>query len=291
MQALRRLFRKSSRVRKFIGYHVASLAIFDSYFRNYRLDASWQARVNDVLACGDLAKIEKVPNAGEIRHGKQLMHNGLWVYNGSYYGPEYAQLLNLCQGVHEPQEEYVFQEVLKLMRSNAVMIEMGAFWSFYSMWFQQRVIGAVNFMIEPEEFNLGHGQRNFKLNNFKGHFTRAFVSKESSAGNPPTVSVDSFVTDNKIDFVDLLHSDIQGFEYEMLQGASRLISEQRVGYIFISTHNDQVHGECEKFLLDAGFVMIASANMAQTYSVDGLIVARSPKYDGIGPLDICCKQI
>ena len=39
------------------------------------------------------------------------MHNGLKIHLGSYYGPEGATQLIINKGVHEPQEEYVFQEV------------------------------------------------------------------------------------------------------------------------------------------------------------------------------------
>jgi hypothetical protein len=44
------------------------------------------------------------------------------------------------------------------------MIELGAFWSFYSMWFNKEVENAINYMVEPDSFNLGQGKRNFKLN-------------------------------------------------------------------------------------------------------------------------------
>ncbi|MFO0941594.1 MAG: FkbM family methyltransferase [Pirellulales bacterium] len=289
LQSIRRLVRKSDLLRRLAGYHLASHWLMDSYFKNYHLDGPWKARVDDVLASSDLAKIEKVADAGKIAGGKQIMHNGLKIYNGSYYGPEYAQLLCTCQGVHEPQEEFVFQEVLKSLKPGALMIEMGAFWSFYSMWFQQKIPNAKNFMIEPEAFNLGHGKRNFKLNGMTGSFTHAFIGMQSSEGCPATVCIDDFVKTNKIDFVDLLHSDIQGFEHDMLLGAETLFASKRVGYVFISTHNDQVHQSCLDYLLQHDFIVIAAANMAETFSVDGLIVARAPYYPGIGPLQISKK--
>jgi hypothetical protein len=119
------------------------------------VSAIWQKRINHVLESADNKFIPKVEDAGEIRNGTQVMHNGLLIKLGSYYGPEYSKMLLLSKGVHEPQEERVFQEVLKAMPSGAIMLEMGVFWSFYSLWFQKEIKHAVNFMVEPDTFNLG----------------------------------------------------------------------------------------------------------------------------------------
>jgi hypothetical protein len=39
----------------------------------------------------------------------------------------------LNRGVHEPLEEFVFQEVLKRLPEACAMIELGAYWGHYSM--------------------------------------------------------------------------------------------------------------------------------------------------------------
>ncbi len=286
---IRQLLRSNVHLRKFVGYNIASLGIFDGYFKNYKLSDFWLRRVQDVMSSSDIKYIPTVENAGVIKGGKQTMHNGLLIHNGSYYGPEYASMLQTTKGIHEPQEERVFQEVLKAMPSNATMIEMGAFWSFYSMWFQQKVNGATNYMIEPDAFNLGQGVRNFKLNNYKGNFTQAFISKQSSGGHVPTICIDDFVAQKNIEFVDMLHSDIQGYEYEMLQGAEKTFDAKKIGYVFISTHNNEVHQQCVDFLTSKNFIILAEANMDTTFSEDGLIAARAPYYDGINPINISKK--
>jgi hypothetical protein len=151
------------------------------------------------------------------------MHNGIKIYLGSYYGPEFALIFLKSKGVHEPQEERVFGEVLKKIKPGSTMIELGAFWSFYSMWFNKEVENAINYMVEPDSFNLGQGKRNFKLNKLKGKFIQAFSGKLSSfTGAIPVLSIDDIIKLNSIDFVDILHSDIQGFEYDMLQSCHLL---------------------------------------------------------------------
>jgi methyltransferase FkbM-like protein len=287
LSSIRNFGRKNLLLRKFIGYYLASSGLFDSFFRKYKVSPEWEKRISYVLSSADNDFIPRFTDAGKIENGKQLMHNGLRIYLGSYYGPEYSRMLLLSRGVHEPQEERVFMEVLKDIGENGVMIEMGAFWSFYSMWFKKEVRGAVNYMIEPDAFNLGQGKRNFRLNNMDGKFIQAFVGKTSSRNkNGSTICVDDLVKAEQISFIDILHSDIQGFEYEMLLGAEKTFENKMIGYIFISTHSNVLHYKCLDFLIHKGFFIIASADIDESFSEDGLIVARAPYFHGIGQIAI-----
>lgn len=287
---VREFAKKNIWLRKFIGYYLASSGLFDIYLKKYPLSDSWKLRLKTVMSSPDNAFIPRDKNAGIIHNGKQYMHNSLKIHLGSYYGPEYARMLELNKGVHEPQEERVFLEALSTIPNGATMIEMGAFWSFYSMWFQSKVPEAKNFMIEPDLFNIGHGKRNFKLNKMKGVFLQAFVGKSSSIGKINTVCVDDFLLKNKIFFVDMLHSDIQGFEYEMLLGAKESFNNNKIGYIFISTHSNEIHYQCLAFLQNHKFIIIASADIDQTYSEDGLIAARAPFYKGTSQVKISLRE-
>ena len=72
--------------------------------------------------------IERVPAAGFVEGDLVYLHNGLRVPvagPGAYYGP-FSQVLVLNRGVHEPLEEYVFQQVLKRLPDGPSMIELGA---------------------------------------------------------------------------------------------------------------------------------------------------------------------
>lgn len=291
IKQLRNVFKRNIFLRKLVGYYAASSGLFDSVFKNYKLSEIWEKRTQDVCSSSDNNFIPRVANAGEIKNGKQVMHNGIRIRLGSYYGPEYSQMLMRNKGVHEPQEERVFAEVLTTLPENSVMIEMGAFWSFYSMWFQKEIRGAQSYMIEPDEFNMGQGKRNFKLNGFKGTFIQAFIGEKSDySGRIPMIAIDDFVKEKKIPFIHILHSDIQGFENKMLRGASQCFLENKIGYVFISTHSNEVHYECRDFLLEKGFIILADANLDQTFSEDGLLVARSPFFEGIGPVNISLKK-
>jgi hypothetical protein len=207
------------------------------------------------------------------------MHNGLKIGLGSYYQLENALLIEKNQGVHEPQEEYAFQEVLKLMPNGATMVELGSYWAFYSMWFASAVSNYNCYLIEPDPHNLLVGKWNFQMNKLKGNFKHAIVANRKTNDKTPAVlSIDSLVEEQNIDFIDILHSDIQGYEYEMLLGAKRAFETKIVGYIFISTHSAELHTSCKRFLLENNFEIVCDADLEASYSWDGLIVARCKNY-------------
>jgi hypothetical protein len=288
LKFIRKKIQANSFIRRLIGHHLVATGLFDWYFRNYKVSEEWQKRIDLIIECPDNKYIPRVINAGKIIRGKQIMHNNLKINLGSYYGPEIAKVLLLNNGVHEPQEEKVFQEVLKYIPDGATMIEMGSFWSFYSMWFNSKIKNAINFMIEPENFNIESGIRNFKLNNMKGCFIEAFIGEESKllSDNKKMICIDDFLLNQNIQYVHILHSDIQGFENDMLKGANKTLSSYKVGFIFISTHSEELHINCLKDLDHLNYKIIAEASPLNSFSEDGLIVGRSPSISGIDNISI-----
>jgi len=154
-----------------------------------RVDPCWRHRIDIDIACPDNAFIPRVPGAGELQDGLITMHNGIKVGGLSYYGSGIMNLLIENRGVHEPQEERAFSEVLPYI-------------------------------------------------------------------------------------LNILHSDIQGFEVDMLKGAREMLSNRKVDLIFISTHSNEVHADCIELLEAQDYVILASADLDNTFSVDGLIVAK-----------------
>lgn len=278
---IRKWARNNDSIRKFIAYTLAPSGLFDGTISKMEIHPHFKRRIQDVIDCPDNARIPRVENAGQIIKGKQVMHNGLKINVGSYYGPEVAQQLILNKGVHEPQEEFVFNEVLNHINPGGTMIELGSFWAFYSMWFNTVVPNAKNYMVEPDSFNITSGIKNFALNNLKGDFNLAFVGdKMDKASTPRIICVDGLCKEKNIDFIDMLHCDIQGYEHDMLIGAKNMVQNHKVGYIFISTHTNELHKQCIDHLLAAGYLILASSDLDQTYADDGLIVAKSKQYPG-----------
>lgn len=257
-------------------------------------------RVLTTICCDDCQDLPKVERAGRVIENNdpvyQLAHNGIKLLKDCYYGSWMTTLITLLQGHHEPQEEKAFHEVLKYLPSHAVMIELGSYWGFYSMWFQKEIPGAQNFLIEPDPKNIEIGKQNFDLNSMQGDFTHAMVGAVSSEESEfvdwnyvkhsvPVVSIDDFARDHNIDFIHMLHSDIQGAEVDMLKGCAKLMAEKRIGYYFISTHRG-VHEACLDILGQAGLEILISINRNESFSADGLIVAKLPDISGPDALEI-----
>ena len=181
--------------------------------------------------------IARIKRAGEIVDGHLVAHNGLQVRP---FDSCYMELLQANGGCHEPQEEFVFQEVLKHIPRRGCILELGAYWAFYSMWFAREVPEARCLLVEPRRRNLEVGQYNFARNGIHGEFFRSRVGYAS-------LGVDRFLAARQLGYIDLLHADIQGSEFEMLGDARESLKSGKIGYIFIGTHSQELHYRCKYY--------------------------------------------
>ncbi len=256
-------------------------------------------RARRTINCQDCELITKHPNAGKVMDAEspyQFMHNGIKVRLGGYHGFWMAEVIRALQGHHEPQEERVFHEVLKVMPPGAIMIEVGSYWAYYSLWFNRCVSGGRTYMFEPVAHKLKIGIENFKLNQMQGVFRNAFVGAQSnerakfvdwdgSVWQVPCVAIDDVLDREGINFLDILHADIQGSELDMLEGCRRTLAENRIGYLFISTHAGK-HAACLTEVKRVGYEVVAEHTIHESCSGDGLVVARSRRAPDIPPVKI-----
>lgn len=155
------------------------------------------------------------------------------------------------------------------------MIELGAYWAHYSMWLKKMKPRAQVILVEPEAAYLDAGRANFERNGFKGEFIKAFVGTGK-------FEVDDFFRNRKIKSLDILHTDIQGYETEMLLGAGDVLARRRVRYLFISTHSQAIHTGVVSALQQTGYrVEISSDFDNQTTSFDGFVFASSPDVEPV----------
>ena len=257
-------------------------------------------RVAMTCSCKDSDVIDKVPNAGEIQQDPasgetiQIMHNGLRVVAGGYYGDWMGSIIQSLRGHHEPQEEVLFNAVLKRLDNNqpATMIELGSFWSYYSLWFlkenpaQRRAI-----CVEADPAHLEIGRRNARLNNLSPDFMHGFAG-ETASTHPvafPTEKsgtldlecycVDQLMALHHIDHLDILHLDTQGAELSVLKGASEAIDQRKIRFLVVSTHSYEIcgdpliHQRCVAWLQEQGAHIICEHDVHESFSGDGLIVA------------------
>lgn len=259
-------------------------------------------RIEMTASCHDCDLIPKVPNAGQIvtERGErvQIMHNGLRVLAGGYYGDWMAEIITRLRGHHEPQEESVFHEALKHLPPDATMIELGGFWSYYTLWFlQQSAATRRAIVIEPDLHHLAIGRANAHLNDRQIEFVQASVGSETvlecdfqgETSGPikiPQVTVGQLLNDRGIARLDLLHCDAQGAETDVLRSCMGLLRDGRIRFCFVSTHSHHISGDalthqrCLALLKEAGGRILAEHDVHESFSGDGLIVA----YFGDSPL-------
>lgn len=251
-------------------------------------------RVRMTLSCRDSDGIPKVSGAGQIvdfnGQSVQIMHNGVRVLAGGYYGAWMTSIIEGLQGHHEPQEELVFHEILKHVRATATMIELGGFWSYYSLWFLRDFPQRASIVVEPDTRNLQVGRVNATLNDANIRFVQACagnVSKPSVAFHTetggtiemPQTCVADLMTEFDGGSLDVLHCDTQGAETQITRSCESLFRSHRIKFGIFSTHSHHISGDplthqrCLQMLNDFGGLILAEHDVHESFSGDGLIAA------------------
>lgn len=230
-------------------------------------------RIVDVMSSPYNKFITHHPAAGQIIQDYIIMHNGIKIKLDSYFPKLIMPMLIANKGVHEPEEEAYFSRVLKrIKRKNPVMVELGAYWGFYSLWFMKEQEGGTVHLIEPDLDRLDAGKINFILNDVEGYWTHAFMGTDG-------LKLDDYADTHKLDHIDILHSDIQGHEFDMLLDAKRLFESRKVSFAFISTHSNEIHRACCRYFENCDYKILFDIDMNHSSSYDGLIVASSQEFE------------
>ena len=255
-------------------------------------------RVAMTVSCSDCDGVAKVEDAGEIReeNGRrvQVMHNGVLVEEGGYFGDWMAEIIRCLRGHHEPQEELVFDAIVKRLRADtapATMIEFGSFWTYYGLWFCQAFpLGRV-VALEPDPRYLEVGRRNASLNGFDDRvtFINAAIGREPGRKVRFVAESDSLEFDveqhdlaslmqaTELEHADLVLADVQGAETVLLERASGDLSARRVRFLIVSTHHHSISGDplthqrALELLRNAGAHVISEHSVSESFSGDGLI--------------------
>jgi FkbM family methyltransferase len=251
------------------------------------------------ISCRDCDGIGKVEDAGEVqqrgRVAVQVMHNGVVVEEGCYYGPWMTEIIRGLRGHHEPQEEFVFDALVERLRGSESprMIEFGSFWAYYSIWFCSALAGARAVAMEPDPAYLQVGVRNADLNGVTealtfvpaaigatpGELMDFLAESDGVTRRVPQHDLHSLMDLTGVDYADLVLADVQGAEWILLNRARDDFAAGRVRFLVLSTHHHVISGDplthqrCLALLHEAGAHIIAEHSVSESFSGDGLIVA------------------
>jgi FkbM family methyltransferase len=255
------------------------------------------ARTMMTLNCHDCDSLPKVADAGRIltEDGRavQIMHNGLRVIAGGYHGDWMAHIIRGLRGHHEPQEELAFSSVLRFARHNSVMVELGAFWSYYTLWYLHEVPGSRAVCVEPDPSNLRIGRANAALNGCTGRvqFVEGCVggAADPAAAHAcettgkrrtlPCFDMKAVAGIAKARVIEVLHIDAQGAELPFIRSMAEAVKGGLVRFLVASTHHVSIsnsattHEDCVEAVRTLGGRVLIEHDIQQSFSGDGLIVA------------------
>lgn len=266
-------------------------------------------RIELASQCCDTIDLPRVHDAGKCRalpSGAivQVMHNGLLVEAGAYCGDWMTRLISASKGWSEPQLEKVFNELVLRLSPEATMIELGSYWSYYSLWFLKDAPNRRAIAVEPDPKHLEVGRRNAKLNGLAPIFVNAAAAATSHESIPfcgqssgsivlPQTTVEQLMQDAAIEILNILHCDIDGAELEVIKSCENLFRNGRIRWLVLSTHAPEISGDplthqrCLELIQNLGGVVEAEHDVYESFSGDGMIVARFPPEPCLfGPINI-----
>jgi len=253
-----------------------------------------QVRTRMTVSCRDCDPLPKVAHAGAVLHQAgvrvQVMHEGTLVRAGGYHGAWMEQIISALQGHHEPQEELIFHHLVRAARPNTRMVELGAFWAYYTNWYLGAVPGSTAVCVEPDLANLECGQFNLALNGRSARWLKACVggsagvvdlARESDGATvaTPCHHLDSLLAEIGEQPIEMLHIDVQGAELAFLGSLDRAVGAGLLRFVMVSTHHESISGSacthyhCVRELRRLGAVILCEHTVPESFSGDGFIAA------------------
>ena len=201
------------------------------------------------------------------------------------------------------EEHEVFIRALSFLKNqrNPIMIELGSFWALWSLCFRHKFPEGRNILVDLGKNQLKTGVDNFKLNNFtETHYWGGFFIKSSGTFRRKGKDIDYENTKNtkvgpeldfinlwqeqELEFVDLLHLDIEGSELPLLEQLDKAgypcISEGKyywanmfhsIHTLVVATHSSDIHEKVLAILKNNRYYVCS--HRLFSYKGDGHIIA------------------
>jgi hypothetical protein len=220
-----------------------------------------------------------------------------------------SEIIHGLNGHHEPQEEKVFHEVVKRAADDGLMIELGCFWAYYSLWFlkdhpHRKAIG-----LEPDPTHLLTAQKNATINALGDqirlvHGLSAINSNDSIDIKTETgqhVQLPGYTLANLLamaqsGYIEIAHCDAQGAESHVVDQIIELGQRGQLRFAIISTHAYEITGDplthqtCLQKLQAARAHIIAEHDVHESYSGDGLIAVSFLPDDNDLTISLSCNR-
>lgn len=178
------------------------------------------------------------------------------------------ELINIIHrgcAVDEIEQLNLFEDILHQIDSQTpTMIELGSCDAYYSIIFNKffKDKDVTNYCLEINEEFFEIGLQNCKGNNCKNIIAIKAGIGDINEGTPHVVynktnvkqvTLSQIVKEYQINYIDILHMDIQGTEMSVLEDIMNNKLYNNINYVFISTHGQDnkfpaSHSICKKIL-------------------------------------------
>lgn len=187
-------------------------------------------------------------------------------------------------------------ELLNQNKDEYTMIELGSNQAYYSLLFKfilkDRHTNII--MVEPAETHIDRGRANWQANGLKYDVINKcigpsynFNGVEEIFDENKSTTVDIIMKEYSLNEIDILHSDIDGYELEMLETATNSLSSKKIKNIVLCTHDGSQnskkyldkpnrHELCLEILKNYGYSIVLEFKGSPNRNVggDGLIIAK-----------------
>lgn len=176
------------------------------------------------------------------------------------YPAQFMPTLVIFRQLVEPEYEFLRQ----ILKPNSIFVDVGGGIGTYSIFVAKLINGSIH-TFEPLQENLQIIKKNLKANcveskvqlnpvalsskegycSFQKEAT-LFLSriKTSASGLNPdsndnlvkTTTLDSYCSQKGIDFIDVIKIDVEGHEIEVIKGANKILSKNKIGIVILEVN-------------------------------------------------------
>lgn len=208
-----------------------------------------------------------------------------------------TDIIRGLHGHHELQEEAAFHSLMPHARPSSTILELGAWWAYYPLWFLGAVTSSEAICVEPLEDHLHLAKENLRLNGRSATIipgcvgdTHGHVAMPRSAALVECFSAPALFQRIGWRRIELLHMDVQGAELPFLRSMRAMPAQALVRFVYVSTHHESIsgspdtHAECMQQLKAQGAAILPEHGVHESFSGDGPIVASHEPADSQIPM-------
>jgi len=182
----------------------------------------------------------------EIQHHKVLFG----VCRGNYIPMNLRRNIRLLVGLYEPE---IASLVRRYAAPGSCCYDIGANRGYYTLALAKLASPGSVFAFEPDAGMCNQLRETVERNGFANsvQIVNVFLAEQVDAGQN-RVTLDHLVFEKRLKPPDFIKMDIDGPEYEVLRGGSRVLRECRPKLI-VETHSPRLEKDCKALLENSGY--------------------------------------